>query len=255
MGCVAIARLTVIETLRRREFYIVVGLVAGLAVWIQMMNVDTSAAGRFSKDIVMQVTWLASFALAVPLAARQIGSDLEHKTVYVLASRAIHRRNYVLGRTIGAVWASVACFAGLFGVLIFMLLLKGAGSIGDPALWQAFFFQVIALTMVCSIAVLLSTVFTSGGSIAFTLMILAIMKYGGQALLHKVEEMSGALQQVAWATYLIAPHFEFFDVSQRVVHGWGALPMSLFAQIAVYGVAYSIVCVSLAAIIFRRRWL
>ncbi len=91
MGSLAIARLAIIENLRRKEFYVVLVMVVGLAVWMMMLNMSTSGTGRFAKDIVMQVVWLASFGLAVPLAARQIANDLEQKTIYVIMCRPIHR--------------------------------------------------------------------------------------------------------------------------------------------------------------------
>ena len=255
MGSLAIARLSVIETMRRKEFYVVLVLVIGLAAWMHTMKLDASGAGRFAKDIVMQVAWLASFALAVPLAARQIPSDLEQKTVHVLMSRPIHRWRYVVGRAVGAAAASIICFASLFLVIVLMLLAKGGTSIADPGLWQAFALQVIALAMLCSIAVLFSTVASSGGAVTFSLLILVMMRYGGPSILTRIEQMSGIARDAAWAAYLAAPHFEFFNISQRVVHGWGALPAGLFLQIVAYGIAYSLFAIAVAAVIFRRRWM
>lgn len=252
MSSFAIARLSVIETIRRKEFYVVLVLVIGLAAWIQTMNMG---AGRFAKDIVMQVTWLASFALAVPLASRQIASDLEQKTVYVLMSRPIHRWNYVLGRALGAIAASVFCFTGLFMVLVLMLITKGAASLADPSLWQAYALQVTALVMLCSMTVFFSTVATPSGAVTFSLLILAAMRYGAPSILNRIEQMASVSRGIAWTVYLALPHFEFFNMSQRVVHGWGALPAGTFIQILVYGVVYSAFVIGFASVIFRRRWL
>lgn len=255
MGSLAIARLSVLETLRRKEFYIVLVLVLGLAAWMHMLNLTASGTGRFAKDIVMQVIWLASFALTVPLAARQISSDVEQKTVYVLLSRPIHRWQYVLGKEIGAIFASVICFSSMFAVLVLMLVAKGAGSIGDPSLWQAYILQVMALITLCSLTLCLSTVSTPGGAITFSLLMLVTTRYGSAAILNHIEQMPNASRDVAWGAYLLIPHFEFFNVSQRVVHGWGMLPIGLFVQAVVYGLICSAFFVALAAAVFRKRWL
>jgi ABC-type transport system involved in multi-copper enzyme maturation permease subunit len=255
MGSLAIARLSVVETLRRKEFYVVLVLVFGLAAWMCMLNLGSSGAGRFAKDIVMQAIWLASFALAVPLAVRQVSSDVEQKTVYVLVSRPIHRWHYVVGRAVGASAASVLCFASMFAVLVLMLSVKGAASIADPGLWQAFVLQVIALVMLCSLAVCFSVVATPGGAVTFSLILLLVMRYGGASILSKIDRMPAVSREVAWAVYLALPHFEFFNISQRVVHGWGALPANLFVGSLVYGFACSVFFTALAAIIFRKRWL
>lgn len=255
MGSLAIARLSILETLRRKEFYVVLVLVVGLAAWMQMLNMTASGSGRFAKDIVMQVIWLASFALTVPLAARQIASDVEQKTVYVLVSRSIHRWQYVIGRALGAAAASVVCFTAMFAVLVLMLVIKGAANIADPALWQAYALQVVALLTLCSLTITLSTVSSPGGAVTFALLMLLATRYGSVAILNRVQQMPAASRDVAWGTYLLLPHFEFFNMSTRVVHGWGALPAGLFIQALVYGMLCSVFFVAMAAVVFRKRWL
>jgi len=257
VGSLAIARLSIVEILRRKEFYVVLVLVIGLAAWMQTMNLGASGTGRFAKDIVMQVVWLASFALAVPLAARQIVTDVEQKTIYVLMSRPIHRWHYVFGRVGGAAAASAICFTSLFLVLVLMLLAKGVAGIADPGLWQAFALQITALVMICSIAVFFSTFATSAGTVTFSLLLLLMTRYGGPSILDRIESASnlGIFRDVFWGVYLALPHFEFFNISQRVVHGWGVLPSGVFLQIMAYGVAYSVFVAALAAVVFRRRWL
>jgi len=142
-------------------------------------------------------------------------------------------------------------------VLVLMLLAKGVAGIADPGLWQAFALQITALVMICSIAVFFSTFATSAGTVAFSLLLLLMTRYGGPSILDRIESASnlGIFRDVFWAVYLALPHFEFFNISQRVVHGWGVLPSGVFLQIVAYGVAYSVFVTALAAVVFRRRWL
>ncbi len=221
MGCLAIAHLSVIETLRRKEFYVVLVLIIVLAAWLQVANIGASQAGRFSREIVMQIAWLASFALAAPLAARQIPSDVEQRTVYVLLARPIPRWQYVAGRALGSVFAAVVCFSGLYLVLVGMLALRGGATLFDPTLWQAFLLQVTALTLLCSITVFFSCACTPAGAVTFAILLLGVTRYGGQSLMGMIERLNGVQQYLAWIAYLGLPHFEFFDISRRLVHGWG----------------------------------
>lgn len=255
MGCLAIMRLSVLETLRRKEFYVVITIVFALAVWMQCINPGVSGVGRFAKDIVMQVIWLASFALAAPLAARQIASDIEQHTIYILMSRPIHRWHYVFGRVGGASAAAVVCFSCMYAVLMAMLALKGSSGFGDISLWQSYALQVTALIMLCSITVLFSASGTSAGAVTFSLIIVAMMRYGGPAMLAKIEGMQGGLRDVLWAGYVALPHFEFFNMAQRVVHGWGPLSPGLFLQILLYGIGYSVFATAFASYAFKKRWL
>lgn len=255
MGCLAIAQLSVIETLRRKEFYVVLVLIVLLAIWLQVANIGASQAGRFSREIVMQVAWLASFALAAPLAARQIPSDVEQRTAYILLARPIPRWHYVAGRGLGSVFAAVVCFTGLFLVLLGMMTLRGGTAVLDTTLWQAYALQVTALTLLCSITVFFSCACSPAGAITFALLMLGVTRYGGHSLMEMIEHLSGLQQYLAWAVYLGLPHFEFFDVSRRFVHGWGPLPFSTFAQILIYGVAYAVASGAMGTLVFRRKWL
>ncbi|MHB0913417.1 MAG: ABC transporter permease [Armatimonadota bacterium] len=251
----SVARLAILETLRRKEFYVLLVLILVLAVWMQVANPGGSGAGRFAKDIVMQVVWLASFGLAVPLAARQIPQDLEQKSIYIVMARPIHRSRYVFGRMAGAAAASVICFTSMFAVLVAMLVLKGAGSLSDASLWQSYALQVAALVMLSSTAILFSAFSSPAGAVSFSLLVLAVMRYGGTSILRQIESMQGLPRDLAWAGYLAMPHFEFFNTSQRVVHGLGPLPLALFAGILCYGLVFSVFATACAALIFRRRWL
>lgn len=255
MGCLAVAYLSIIETLRRKEFYVVLVLIISLAVWLHLIDISESSTGRFAKDIVMQVVWLASFALAVPLAARQIPQDVESKTVYVILARPIPRWQYVLGRVIGASGASCLCLIGLFLVLVVMLFSKGDAALADAMLWQALVLQLAALFMVCSLAVFFSSFSTTAGAVAFSFMALFIMRYGAKSLADIIQGISGIGRHGIWWLYLIMPHFEFFNVTQRFVHGWGPLPSWMFLCIVGYGIVYALSLIAGCSLIFRRRWL
>jgi ABC-type transport system involved in multi-copper enzyme maturation permease subunit len=255
VGSLAIARLSIIETLRRKEFYTVLILVVGLAVWLHLIDVGSSGAGRFAKDVVIQIVWLASFALAVPLAARQLPQDAEAKTVYILLARPMARCQYVLGRSLGAMLASGMCLCGFFLVLSIMLSLKGGTALADPTLWQAFALQLVAVSMLSAVAVFFSSFSSSAAAVVFSFMAFAVMRYGAGSMLNMLQGVEGIGRQALWAGYLLLPHFEFFNVTQRFVHEWGPLPAGMFLGIMAYGVLYSIVLIAACSLVFRRRWL
>lgn len=253
MSSISIAFLSIIETMRRKEFYVILILILGLAVWMAILDTSMPGSGRFAKQVVMQVVWLVSVALAVSLSARQVPNDLEQKTVYVLMSRPITRMQYIIGRILGAMFASIICFTSLFLVLILMMLLKGIPGITDAALWQSYTLQVAAITLICSITVLFSVAGTSAGAVTLMLLIYAVMRYWGFSIPAKIEVMLPLFKMPVWFIYLLMPHFEFLDISQRVVHSMGVLPFKIFLSVMIYAVAYSIFVSTAASMIFRKR--
>jgi hypothetical protein len=55
--------------------------------------------------------------------------------------------------------------------------------------------------------------------------------------------------------YYALPHFEFFDMRQRLVHEWGPAPLWLAAALAVYAALYTFVFLAAAWMGFKRRTL
>jgi hypothetical protein len=53
--------------------------------------------------------------------------------------------------------------------------------------------------------------------------------------------------------YWIAPHVEFFDMRQRLVHGWGGVEAGVFLAVVGYGVVYSAALLFLARFLFNRK--
>lgn len=251
----AIGFLSIKEILRRKEFYVLLILIVALATWMYFLDLSTPGSGRFAKHVVMQVVWLVSIVLAATISARQIPTDIEQKSIYVLVARPITRQQYVVGRILGSIMASIACFVSLFIVLIIMLALKGSADLIDPSLWQAFILQIACLCVICSITVLLSIVGTSAGAITLMLLIYAGMRYWGYIMPDKIASLASVSKYIAWVIYLAMPHFEFMDMSQRVVHSWGPLPFIVFIIVLLYCAIYSILAGSVAATIFKRRWL
>ncbi|MHB1458211.1 MAG: ABC transporter permease [Armatimonadota bacterium] len=253
MASISIAFLSIIETMRRKEFYVILILILGLAGWMAVLDTSMPGSGRFAKQIVMQVVWLVSIALAVSLSARQVPTDLEQKTVYVLMSRPITRTQYIIGRILGAASASIICFTLLFLVLILMMLLKGIPGIGDPALWESYILQITAIFMICSITVLFSVTGTSAGAVTLMFLIYVVMRYWGYAVPEKIAAMVPSLKIPVWFVYLLMPHFEFMDISQRVVHSLGVLPLKIFLGVVFYAGVYTIFISSAASVLFRKR--
>lgn len=53
--------------------------------------------------------------------------------------------------------------------------------------------------------------------------------------------------------YAIAPHVEFFDMRQRVIHGWGGVDAGVMLSALAYAVAYVAVLLVLAAWTLKRK--
>ena len=67
------------------------------------------------------------------------------------------------------------------------------------------------------------------------------MFFFGRRLPEYAENASGVLGPLVRAFYWVAPHVEFFDMRQRLVHGWGGVGAGVFLAVIGYGLAYTAV--------------
>ncbi|MBI4617951.1 MAG: ABC transporter permease [Planctomycetes bacterium] len=122
MKALAIARLTVRESMRRRSLVVVGALWAVLAA---LTFARPAIAGGHRVQVAFsQNLWLASFftvLLGVFLAAPSIPADLEERRIFTILSKPVRSWDYFLGKFLGFaafLGAILAAYLALFSVLV-----------------------------------------------------------------------------------------------------------------------------------------
>ena len=100
-----------------------------------------------------------------------------------------------------------------------------------------------ALFMALAVAAAVAGSFLLSPSASTTLLAILFpaMFFFGRRLPDYAENVSGVLKGLVYAVYWVAPHAEFFDMRQRLVHGWGGVEAGVFLSVVGYGVVYSAV--------------
>ena len=84
-------------------------------------------------------------------------------------------------------------------------------------------------------------------------LVLVGMFFFGRRLPEYAEGLNPALSWVVKTVYVIAPHAEFFDMRQRLIHGWGAVNYGVFMTVLVYALWYVFVVILLADVVLNRK--
>jgi hypothetical protein len=100
---------------------------------------------------------------------------------------------------------------------------------------------------------LFSFVATPSAGTTILSILLPAMFFFGRRLPEYAENASGALGPLVRAFYWMAPHVEFFDMRQRLVHGWGGVEPGVFLAVIGYGLTYTAAVLWLAHIVFKRK--
>ncbi len=241
------------EMLRRKDYYVLLILLAAMTVYL--LSVDTFgvvAAERYVLDIGLVMIWLFSIVLAVTLTARQIPNEERKGTIYALMAKPLSRLEFLIGKFLGS-WLAV-CWASLsfYGFLIMVVYLRG-GQVQWVALAQNWMLFAIMLGVVSAITLLLSTRLTCGAATTLSF----VAQWTIFALVPRIPVLIGYEQglrrTLMLVIYYLLPHYEVFDMRRRVVHGWGAIPLTLLLTISLYGMALIVVFLTLAWFAYRRK--
>lgn len=249
----AVAGLVWMEMLRRKDIYVLFLLVAVLLAGVVSLDVfGLGGMSGYVKDAGLFAAWVLGWVLAVGTSVRQLPQEEGRGTVFVLLSKPVSRFEVVAGKWLGA-WMIVAAAVGCFYLAVWAATALKGGNFEPVCLAQAFVLHALALGLVAAIGVAFSTRLTGDAAAALTYTTTGaafLILPRVPALLAGEQGISGTL---LLGLYYLMPHFEFFDLRRRMVHGWGPAPWVVFAEVVAYGLLCMAVVLVAAWMGYRHR--
>ena len=249
----ALARLSLLELWRRHEVFAFLLLALALVVPLALARpFGASGASRYLDEVALLLVWAFSLSISLGAGSRLFPPEFESRTALPLFSRPLSRGRILLGKYFGGVLASWSALMGFYALFAASVALRG-GAAATAAMLQAVFLHLLFTAVAVALALLMSLVLSRGAALAFSGTLLAGMFFFGRDLPRYAE---GAAAPVGWilrVIYAIAPHAEFFDMRQRLVHGWGAVDAAVVAVVAGYALVYAAVLLLLARWALERR--
>jgi ABC-type transport system involved in multi-copper enzyme maturation permease subunit len=242
-----------LEMLRKKDIYVL--LILLVLLLFTLLSVDIFGLGGvvgYVKDIGLLFTWLFAWILAVTITARELPAEERKGTIYPLLAKPITRLELVLGKWLGA-WSIVTTATLLFYVAIVgVVAARGATFEGIPLL-QGYILHIAALSIICAISMALSTRMNVDAAITFSFALTA----GCFLIIPRVPELivhdEGIRETALLVLYAAMPHFELFDMRQRMIHGGGPVAWRPMLEILAYGLVMTATFLVLAWIGYRRK--
>lgn len=229
---VVVAGLVLKEIFRKKDFYVAIILTAVILLYASSLNFyGVGGASRYLRDLGLALIYAFSAILVVPLAARQYPSEMRERTLGVLLAKPLHRREFIAGKFLGSAVSGVACFLIFYGGFLVIASIKAGPPDAVTALETAILFSM-SLMMLAALATGLSFYMTVGANVSVSLVLFGLMTLYGPAL----REAGGGLGAVF---YYLLPHFELFDMRQRLVHDLGPVSPVVLAALALYAGTYT----------------
>jgi Cu-processing system permease protein len=243
-----------LEMLRKKDVYVLLVLLAILLLSMLSVDVfgDTSATG-FVKDLGLLFAWSFSWVLAILVTARQLPAEEKEGTIYSLLAKPITRLELILGKWLGAwtvVSAATLCF---YAVIIGVVYLKGGCFERYDTVAQGYLLHVAALAILCAISLALSTRMNfdaaATSSLAFTVC--------ASLIVPQIPSWLVTVEKWRWCVlivlYWIMPHFEIFNMRQRLVFDGLPADWMVVGQIMFYGVVTTMAFLMLAWLGYAKK--
>jgi Cu-processing system permease protein len=248
---VAIAVNTFKETIRDRVLAVIVVfalimIVGGL--WLG--SISLGQQGRMMKDFGLVAVTFFGLIVAVFVAASLVHKEVEKRTVFVLFSKPVSRPAFITGKFLGLCGTMAVVLAGM-GVFLFLIVWVVAGNPSGMVL------VAVAMIYVQLIAIMAVTIFFSTLGSAILASVLGICVFVAGQLSHNVLSLTRLghnvlTEALSWVVYVVIPNLSAVDVKAGVV-GETTLSWGQIAIWTAYLLAYVVVVLALATLVFRRK--
>lgn len=250
----AIARIAMLEMLRRKDAYVVFLLAAvltALAASVNFFNDDQIV--RYLRELSLALVWIGSLVLAVMSIARQLPNEHANKTIQPLLAKPISRMQVLLGKFLGCWLANGVALLVLYALFLAASSWKG-GEVSALGCAQAFFLHWLLLAIVISGALLGSLVFTAPSSnTVIALIVTAGLLFIAQHLNKIALRLEEPARSILYGIYYVIPHLEWYDTRLLIVHNWPPIPPIAFLIAIIYSAFFTGVSILAANMIYRRK--
>ncbi len=249
MSVFILARLTVLEALRRQFYLLTIFLAFLLFLLPVLANVfGLGASERVVKDVALTLIGLYGLVLAVFLGSVAVPGDIERRTAFPLLARPLHRRAYLWGK-----WLGLTTFIAA-SLLVLTACVMGSSMIFlghvEPRMAVGVAGYLLEDGVILAMCLLFST-FCSPPLAAVLGLFGCIM--GGLSDTFVTAFLQGSAQGVlARVLKACLPNFQLFHVKDAIVHG-DPFPASFAWAVALYGIAWIVLLQLIAEASFRRR--
>jgi len=249
----ALVKLSLLELWRRNDMFALLVLTLVLLVPLSLARpFGASGATRYFDEAALLLIWGYSLFISLGIGGRLFTSEFANRTVYPLLAKPVSRGELLAGKYLGAVVASWSALAFFYALWSVSSLLRG-GECLTVCFFQAFVLHALFMALAVAAAVAGSFLLSPSASTTLLAILFPAMFFFGRRLPDYAENVSGVLKGLVYAVYWVAPHAEFFDMRQRLVHGWGGVEAGVFLAVVGYGVVYSAILLSAALFLLNRK--
>jgi Cu-processing system permease protein len=218
------------------------------SLWLASLSLGQNE--RMMRDFGLVAVSLFGLIVAVFVAGSLVHKEVDKRTVFVLFSKPVGRSEFIWGKFLGLALTMFVVVAGM-GLFLFVITWLVAHAASGSIVLATLLIYVQLL------AVMAITIFFSTFVSAILASVIGVCLFAAGQLSHNVLSLtrlghSELLKAISWLVFLVIPNLTAVDIKGPIA-GEGRIVWSSIAVWTGYLAAYVVVCLMLAAFIFRRR--
>lgn len=248
-----IARTVWIETIRRKDLYVLVTLLFAFLLTLMTLNIfGLRSLVGYIKEIGLFLAWVFAWILTIGVSVRQLPQEEKTGTIFSLLAKPVKRSELIIGKWLGA-WGIAGASTILFYILLAGIVLARGGNFNLALTAEAWILHFCFMGILSAMGILFST--RMNGDAAATLT--GVLSAAAFLLLPQVPQLSGDLsgwrKESLFIIYYALPHLELFDLRQRLVNDWDTMSWQPFIMIICYGLLMTAVFLMLGWLAYRKK--
>lgn len=247
---IAIAHNTFREAVRDRILYLL--LVFALLMIASARVVSALTVGdqdKIIKDVGLAAIGAFGVLTAIFVGVGLVFKEIDRRTIYTIITKPIRRRQFIVGKYLGLVLTLLVNTTIMTAGYVALLAARGSFS---GRLLIAIGMSFLELLVVTALAIFFSSFSTPILSGIFTLSAYVLGHLSWSLVLLPDRVGGGFAGVLCTVLYRVIPNLERFNVKAEVVHGLD-LPAARLAWSLVYGLAWTVVILTAAGLVFERR--
>lgn len=239
------------EAVRNRILYAIGGFFLLMLAFSTLLGrLSISENIKVITDMGFSSLAIFGCGIAVYLGIGLLYRDVEKRTIYMLLSKPVHRFEVLVGKYLGLILVLATVFTAqsiLFGGLLW--------SNGAPPTWPLLgglllcFIEIAVLTAICVFFSAYSSPFMTA---MFTIGCYVVGYTVDDLLAYGEGKVSATVLQAGKTISWCVPHFEYFNIRERIVHHLEIAPYEILSSFG-YGMVWVLLLLIGASFVFKRK--
>jgi len=248
-----IARTVWIETIRRKDLYVLITLLFTFLLTLMTLNIfGLRGLVGYIKEVGLLLAWVFAWILTIGVSVRQLPQEEKTGTIFSLLAKPVKRSELIIGKWLGS-WGIAGASTILFYILLAVIVRARGGNFNPALTFEAWILHFCFMGILAAMGIFFTT--RMNGDAAAT--ITGVLSVAAFLLLPQVpqlaSDLSGWRKDGLFIIYYALPHLELFDLRQRLVNDWETLSWEPFIMIIFYGLLMTAIFIFLGCLAYRKK--